>query len=150
VLAWMEAPLTALTVKTANTHSSRTVVVNEFSLGNCCAADEIGVVGLIPDFYLQAGRLLMTRRLSLAFLFLFAMFVGGLSGAFARPVLAAKAAANCDLATCVSNCRTFVGEQQATTGTHICNTTCLQTLQERQAKGHRQAAMPCTPAGAGW
>jgi hypothetical protein len=30
--------------------------------------DHACVVGLIPDFYLQAGRLLMTRRLTLAFL----------------------------------------------------------------------------------
>jgi len=68
----------------------------------------------------------MSRRLSLAFLF--ALFVYGLSAAFAPPVLAV----NCDLNACISYCE----KRGANTGLgNYCARTCLQTIDQRKKAG---------------
>jgi len=93
----------------------------------------------------------MSRRLSLAFLF--ALFVYGLSAAFAPPVLAV----NCDLNACISYCE----KRGANTGLgNYCARTCLQTSISARKQGNASspwgpsdgliALQICSTASAGW
>ena len=66
---------------------------------------------------------------SLSFAFLSAMFIYGLSAALAPPALAV----NCDLNVCMNICnKTGSGTVTAGRG---CASWCLQTMEERKAKG---------------
>jgi hypothetical protein len=66
-------------------------------------------------------------RIFLAFLFM--MFVYGLSAALAPPALAAV---NCSLETCINICNS---RSNVSTASNSCSSWCLQSMQERKAKG---------------
>jgi len=98
--------------------------------------DHACVVGFIPDFYLQAGRLLMTRRLTLAFLSV--IFVYGLSIDFApRPALAQPKpapAAKCDMSTCLDECYRNRG-RPGLSARMPCGVYCASDIEDGKKKG---------------